>query len=150
MLLSGTLYENDKLIVCGMSGPIVTTIRALLTPQPLRELRVKGEYIHHKEIHAAMGVKISAHGLEDAVAGTSVLVARGLDETQVEQMKDEVMADMASIFKSVDRSGEGVYVMASTLGSLEALLQFLQGSKIPVFAVNLGKRKRKCGCSGNT
>lgn len=140
VLVSGTLYENEKIVVCGMSGPIVTTIRALLTPQPMKELRVKGEYIHHKEIHAAMGVKISAQGLEDAVAGTSLFVARNCDEDGLEVLREDVMADMASIFKSVDRSGVGVYVMASTLGSLEALLQFLSDSKISVFAVNLGTK----------
>ncbi|CEM13219.1 unnamed protein product [Vitrella brassicaformis CCMP3155] len=138
ILVNGTLHEGDTIIVCGMSGPIVTNIRALLTPQPLKELRVKGEYIHHKQIHAAMGVKISAQGLEDAVAGTSLFVVDPDDEEMIEDLKDEVMADMSDIFKSVDRSGSGVYVMASTLGSLEALLAFLKDSKIPVFCVNIG------------
>eukprot|EP00921_Rhytidocystis_pertsovi_P008499 GHVQ01013928.1.p1 GENE.GHVQ01013928.1~~GHVQ01013928.1.p1 ORF type:complete len:842 (+),score=148.46 GHVQ01013928.1:273-2798(+) len=136
ILANGTLREGDDIVVCGMSGPIVTTVRAVLTPQPMKELRVKGEYIHHKEIHAAMGVKISAHSLDEAVAGTSVLRYHSGDD--LEQLKENVMADMATIFDSVDRSGSGVYVMASTLGSLEALLQFLKDSKIPVFAVNIG------------
>ncbi len=37
-----------------------------------QELRVKGSYLHHKTIRAAMGVKIAAHNLESAVAGTQV------------------------------------------------------------------------------
>jgi len=37
-----------------------------------------------------------------------------------------------------DKSGKGVYVQASTLGSLEALLAFLKDSKVPVAAVNIG------------
>jgi translation initiation factor IF-2 len=139
VLVSGVLYVNDRLVICGINGPIVTTVRALLTPQPLKELRVKGEYVHHKEIQAAMGVKISAPGLEDAVAGTSILLARDLDDVAVERLQDEVMKDMTSILSNVDRTGVGVYVMASTLGSLEALLQFLKTSKIPVFAVNIGR-----------
>lgn len=139
VLVSGVLHENDRVVVCGMGGPIVTTIRALLTPQPLKELRVKGEYVHHKQIQAAMGVKIAANGLEDAVAGTSLFVAGPeVEEDELEDLKEEVMADMSSIFKSVDRNGEGVYVVASTLGSLEALLQYLKDSKVPVFAVNIG------------
>ena len=41
VLVNGSLNRGDTIVVCGVNGPIVTQIRALLTPQPLRELRVK-------------------------------------------------------------------------------------------------------------
>ncbi len=41
VLVNGALNRGDTIVLCGMNGPIVTQVRALLTPQPLRELRVK-------------------------------------------------------------------------------------------------------------
>lgn len=143
ILVNGTLREGDTIVVCGLQGPIVTQIRALLTPHPMRELRVKGSYIHHKEIKAAQGVKITANGLETAIAGTQ-LFAVGPDD-DLEELKDEAMADMSHILGSVDKSGEGVCVQASTLGSLEALLEFLKSPavQIPVSGINIGPIHKK-------
>lgn len=47
--------------------------------------------------------------------------------------KDEVHDIVRSSLKAIKVSDRGVYVQASTLGSLEALLEFLKTSKIPVF-----------------
>eukprot|EP00658_Telonema_sp_P-2_P034199 TRINITY_DN2497_c0_g1_i12.p1 TRINITY_DN2497_c0_g1~~TRINITY_DN2497_c0_g1_i12.p1 ORF type:complete len:749 (-),score=281.37 TRINITY_DN2497_c0_g1_i12:97-2343(-) len=68
ILVNGEMHANDEIVVCGMNGPIHTKIRALMTPQPMKEIRVKGQYMHHKSIKAAMGIKIAAPGLEQAVA----------------------------------------------------------------------------------
>jgi len=128
-------------VVCGLNGPIVTQIRALLTPQPLRELRIKSQYVHHKEVKAALGVKIVAPDLEKAIAGSRLLVV-GPDDDE-EDMMDEVMSDLTTLVNSIDKSGRGVCVQASTLGSLEALLDFLKSSKIPVSGINIGPVHKK-------
>ena len=64
---------------------------------------MRGSYLHHKEIKAAQGIKIAAQNLENAVAGTQMLVVQKGDS--VEDLKEEVMGDMVDIFKSVDKSG---------------------------------------------
>lgn len=94
ILVNGTLREGDTMIVAGTDGPIVTQIRSLLMPQPMKELRVKvtriffrrfleskiiffltlnslfqNAYIEYREIRAAQGVKIAAKDLEKAIAG---------------------------------------------------------------------------------
>ena len=54
----------------------------LPAPQVLREMRVKGALMDHKEIRAAMGVRVVAPGLEHAVAGTSLFVIRPDDDEE--------------------------------------------------------------------
>ncbi|XP_062107184.1 eukaryotic translation initiation factor 5B-like [Humulus lupulus] len=121
LLVNGVLHEGDQIVVYGMKGPIVASIRALLTPHPMKELRVKGTYLHHKEIKAAQGIKITA---QHAIAGTSLYVVGPNDD--LEDIKETTMEDMKSVMSRVDKSDEGVCVQASTLGSLEALLEFLK------------------------
>nr|GLL18000.1 eukaryotic translation initiation factor 5B-like isoform X1 [Ipomoea trifida] len=143
VLVNGVLHEGDQIVVCGMQGPIATSIRALLTPHPMKELRVKGTYLHHKEIKAAQGIKITAQGLEHAIAGTSLYVVGPDDD--VDDIKESAMEDMRSVMSRIDKSGEGVYVQASTLGSLEALLEFLKTPEvsIPVSGIGIGPVHKK-------
>ncbi|KAH7375597.1 eukaryotic translation initiation factor 5B [Plectosphaerella cucumerina] len=136
ILTNGYLREGDKIVLAGVEGAIVTNIRALLTPAPLRELRLKSAYVHNKEVKAALGVKISAPNLEGAIAGSRLLVV-GPDDDE-DDLADEVEGDLASLFSRVEKTGRGVSVQASTLGSLEALLDFLKDCKIPVANVGIG------------
>ncbi|EDK41789.2 conserved hypothetical protein [Meyerozyma guilliermondii ATCC 6260] len=136
VLSNGILKEGDRVVLCGLNGPIATNIRALLTPPPSRELRIKSEYVHHKEVKAALGVKIAANDLEKAVAGSRLIVVNEGDDE--EEIMEEVMDDLTGLLDSVDTSGKGVVVQASTLGSLEALLDFLKDMKIPVMSIGLG------------
>ena len=66
----------------------MTKVRALLTPRAMRELRVKNDYEKHKQIKAAMGIKISAQNLDTAVAGTNVLVYREKEGDNLEELKE--------------------------------------------------------------
>lgn len=141
ILINGKLKEGDTVVVAGIEGPIVTQIRALLTPQPLKELRVKNQYISHKELPGAQGVKITAKDLEKALAGIPLFVAQQPDE--VDFFKEEASNILNDTLQSIKLSDRGVYVQASTLGSLEALLEFLRTSKIPYSGVNIGPVHKK-------
>jgi translation initiation factor 5B len=141
ILSNGIIREGDRIAVCGLNGPIVTTVRALLTPQPLREMRVKSQYVHHSQVKAALGVKICAADLDKTVAGSSLMVIGPKDDE--EAVLEEVQGDLTALLESVDKSGAGVSVQASTLGSLEALLSFLKDCQIPVAAINIGPVHKK-------
>ncbi|KAI9799559.1 MAG: hypothetical protein M1825_004485 [Sarcosagium campestre] len=136
VISNGVLREGDRIVLCGLNGAISTSIRALLTPAPLRELRIKSQYVHNKEVKAALGVKIAANDLENAIAGSRLLVV-GPDDDE-EDLEEEVMSDLENLLSKVTTTGRGVSVQSSTLGSLEALLEFLRVSKIPVANISIG------------
>lgn len=83
ILINGKLREGQTMVVAGTDGPIVTQIRSLLMPQPMKELRVKNAYVEHKEVKAAQGVKIAAKDLEKAIAGINLLIAHKPDEVEI-------------------------------------------------------------------
>jgi len=145
ILANGTLKRGDRIVMCGFSGPVVTRVRELLTPKPLREIRVKADYLHHQSVDGAMGIKICANNLEGVVAGSACMVPYTDVPYDLEVLKEDVMGDLNKLAKAASEvnGGVGVYAIASTLGSLEALLEFLKTSKIPVSAVNIGPIHKK-------
>ena len=91
----------------------------------MKEMRVKGEYVHHEEMSGAMGIKISAEGLRHAIAGSELFLCK--DDDDIEAAFDYINGDMDDIMnKYINKKKEGVCVQASTLGSLEALLEFMK------------------------
>ncbi|XP_043965461.1 eukaryotic translation initiation factor 5B isoform X1 [Gambusia affinis] len=141
ILINGRLREGETIIVPGVEGPIVTQIRGLLLPPPLKELRVKSQYEKHKEVSTAQGVKILGKDLEKTLAGLPLLVAHRDDEVPV--LKDELVKELKQTLSSIKLEEKGVYVQASTLGSLEALLEFLRTSKVPYAGINIGPVHKK-------
>lgn len=141
ILINGCLREGETIIVAGVEGPIVTQIRGLLLPPPLKELRVKSQYEKHKEVSTSQGVKILGKDLEKALAGLPLLVAHKEDEIPV--LRDELVRELKQTLSSIKLEEKGVYVQASTLGSLEALLEFLRTSKVPYAGINIGPVHKK-------
>lgn len=136
ILLQGQLREGDTIILAGSEGPIVTQIRGLLMPQPLKELRVKSSYERHKIVNAAQGVKIIAKELDKALAGLPLYSTKNPDE--IEYYKSHLSKMLDDVLNEIKLSERGVYVQASTLGSMEALLSFFRESKIPYAGINIG------------
>ena len=95
----------------------------------MQDLRVKNSFTEHKELKAAQGVKIAAKELEKTIAGLSLRVANSPDEVNI--LREEAERDLSSALNAIKLKPLGVFVQASTLGSLEALLEFLKTSKIP-------------------
>ncbi|KAL1449618.1 hypothetical protein WDU94_002108 [Cyamophila willieti] len=110
ILVNGTLYEGDTVVLAGTDGPIVTQIRSLLMPQPLQELRVKNAYMEYKKIKGTQGVKIAAKDLEKTIAGLNLRVAK--DQDEVDEMCEEVSRELKSALSTIKLQERGVYVQA--------------------------------------
>ena len=135
IIYDGVLKKTDTIVVGGLDGVIVAKIRALLQPKELDEIRdPKEKFTHVDIVHAAAGVKIVAPDIEGAVAGAPVYAVE--DPEKLEEVKQKVADEVGSIRIQTDKSG--IVVKTDTLGSLEAVTQFLQERKITVRAADVG------------
>ncbi|MEM5834535.1 MAG: translation initiation factor IF-2 [Candidatus Aenigmatarchaeota archaeon] len=133
ILYDGKVRKGDFLVVGGKE-PIVTRIRALLRPKPLRELRVEKQFESVEEVSAAAGIKIAAPNLEKVIAGSPIRFVSS--EEEIEKAKAEVQKEVEEVefLKQV----EGVVVKADTLGSLEAMIRLLTQENIPIRKAEVG------------
>lgn len=146
VLVNGTLKTGDKIIIPGMNGPIKTQIKYLMTPKPMKDIRIKSEFTHHKEIDGAIGLKIFAKDLEGALAGSTLYVYK--NDIDAKEIVEEVEKECDSIIrKFLSKDGKGVVVTSSSLGALEACLEFLNEDdaegKVPVSGIALGFVQKK-------
>ena len=135
IIYDGVLKKTDTIVVGGLDGVIEAKIRALLLPKPLDEIRdPKEKFTHVDIVHAAAGVKIVAPDIEGVVAGAPVYAVE--DPEKLEEIKQKVRDDLSSIRIQTDKSG--IIVKTDTLGSLEAVTQFLQERDVPVRFADVG------------
>ncbi|KYH39312.1 MAG: translation initiation factor aIF-2 [Candidatus Bathyarchaeota archaeon B23] len=135
VVYDGILRREDVIVVGGREKPIVTTVRAILMPQPLDEIRdPRKRFIDVEEVSAAAGVKIAAPDLEGAVAGAPIVaVGEGMP---LERAVEEVSSEVERLRISTDKVG--VVLKTDTLGSLEALTEGLRARGIPIRLADIG------------
>ena len=142
VLVNGTIHVGDKIVIGGLLGPIKTVVKIILLPKPMKEMRVKCDYERYDEISGAIGVKIFCPDLENALAGSPLYVYK--TEEEAEHYCNEISKDFNSIVqKYLNKKGKGIMVQASTLGSLEAILTFLNEQKVEVAVVGVGNLNKK-------
>lgn len=133
ILYDGTLKKGDTIVVGCLGKPIQTKIRALLKPRPLAEIRSEEKFEQVPSVTAAIGVKISANGLENALAGSPVRVAS--PET-IDTITEEVKSEIDEV--QIDTDAMGITIKADTIGSLEALVNELHKEKILIRKASVG------------
>ena len=133
ILYDGMLKKGDTVVIGSLGEPIQTKVRALLKPRELSEIRYESKFQQVNKITAAAGVKISAPGLEGALAGAPIRVA-------TEETLEEIVAQVKSEIDAVriDTGSEGILIKADTLGSLEALVHEFRKDKVLIRKAEVG------------
>lgn len=138
IIYGGSLRSDDRIAIGGKHGPVTTTIRALLKPKALDEIRDPREpFAKVREIHAASGVKISAPNLEDVLPGAPIRVLRGRPESEI---LDEIRQE-SEIPITID--DQGICIKADTMGSLEALANELKAKGVKIRRAGVGDVSRR-------
>jgi translation initiation factor 5B len=140
IIYDGVLKVNDRIALAGKEGFIVTSVRAILLPKPLDEIRdPRDKFSSVAEIAAASSVKIAAPNLENALAGSPLYVApEGEPLSKFIQLVNEEVEKL-----KIKTDKIGVIVKADTLGSLEALITSLTNLNIPIRIADIGDVSRR-------
>ena len=133
ILYDGTMRKGNKLVVGSLGEPIQTKIRALLKPQPLSEIHAEEKFKQVGKVTAAIGVKISAPNLDNALAGAPVRV---VTPDTVEDIVKEIREEIEAV--QIHTDANGIMIKADTIGSLEALVNELQKEDITIRKADIG------------
>ena len=134
IIYDGIIKIGDTIVVGGLDGAIVTKVKALLMPKPLDEMRApEDRFAKVKKVIAAAGVKIVANNLEKAITGAPVIVARKNNLREVVKYVEEEVKSIR-----ISKKIAGIVVKADTLGTLEALTNYIEKMGFPVRYADIG------------
>jgi translation initiation factor 5B len=125
VIYSGSLKQNDKLLIGSVDEPIETKAKCLFTLENNKCLAVK-------EVHASAAVKISGPGLENVIPGMPIAVVN----EDFDSIKEELMQEVEEVM--IETDNEGIVIKADTLGSLEALTRLLHDKGIKIKKAGIG------------
>ncbi len=136
ILYDGTLAIGDEIAVATQGDVVVTKVRSLLKPRPMKEILVEDRFERVKSVAAASGIKVTAPNLEGVIAGSPFFVIRN----NRDEVEARIKKEMTEIH--VNLSDEGITIKADTIGALEALCQELEGKEIGVMRAEVGPVSR--------
>ncbi|MEM2102057.1 MAG: translation initiation factor IF-2, partial [Candidatus Bathyarchaeia archaeon] len=135
VIYDGVLQKGDVIVIGGKEKPIVTRTRAILLPKPLDEIRdPRDKFTSADSVTAAVGVKIVAPDLDNALAGAPLYVIP--DESRVDEYVRMVSEEVQRVKIATDI--EGVVLKTDALGSLEAIAESLKRVNVPIRLADVG------------
>ena len=91
------------------------------------------------QVDAAAGLKIASPELEGVLPGSTLYVASNDDE--IEKFTKLIESEMKSMF--IDTETNGIIIKCDTIGSLEAIVEMLRRSQVPVAKADIGPVNRR-------
>ena len=98
---------------CAGDGVAQTKVRSLLKPRPMKEFLIEDRFERVKTVVAATGIKVSAPGLDGAIAGSPLKVIGEIPGRSWNKYKE--MEEIKV------KPPEGLVIKADTIGALEAI-----------------------------
>jgi len=140
ILIDGTIKKENSIVVAKRDSVIVTKPKAILLPKPLDEMRdPRDKFKPVSEVKAAAGLKIASPDLEGVLPGSTLYVASNHQE--VEKFTNLIESEMKSMF--IDTETNGIILKCDTIGSLEAIVEMLRRSQVPVAKADIGPVNRR-------
>lgn len=140
ILIDGSIKKSDFIIVAKRDSVIVTKPKAILLPKPLDEMRdPRDKFKPVDKVDAAAGLKIASPDLEGVLPGSTLYVAS--NEEDIKKYTQLIESEMKSVF--VDTETNGINLKCDTIGSLEAVMEMLRRSQVPVAKADIGPVNRR-------
>ncbi|HEY6882888.1 MAG TPA: translation initiation factor IF-2 [Nitrososphaeraceae archaeon] len=140
ILLDGIIKHGDVVAVAKREGAVITKIKALLLPKPLDEMRdPRDKFKPVDQVVSAAGLKITSPDLNGVLAGSPLYVLeKKQDEDMIKQM---VESEIKSAIINTDSNG--VILRSDTIGSIEAIMDLLKKSNVPIRSADIGHITRR-------
>jgi len=140
ILIDGTIKKENSIVVAKRDSVIVIKPKALLLPKPLDEMRdPRDKFKPVTQVDAAAGLKIASPDLEGVLPGSTLYVASNKQE--IEKFTKLIESEMKSMF--IDTETNGIILKCDTIGSLEAIIEMLRRSQVPVAKADIGPVTRR-------
>ena len=140
ILIDGSIKKEDSIVVAKRDSVIVAKPKALLLPKPLDEMRdPRDKFKPVPQVDAAAGLKIASPELEGVLPGSTLYVAS--NDEDISKYTKQIESEMKSVF--VDTETNGITLKCDTIGSLEAIVEMLRRSQVPVAKADIGPVNRR-------
>ncbi|PIW32336.1 MAG: translation initiation factor IF-2 [Nitrosopumilales archaeon CG15_BIG_FIL_POST_REV_8_21_14_020_37_12] len=139
ILIDGSIKKGDSIVVAKRDSVIVIKPKAVLLPKPLDEMRdPRDKFKPVDKVDAAAGLKIASPDLEGVLPGSTLYIASNASD--IEKYTKLIESEMKSVF--IDTETNGIVLKCDTIGSLEAIVEMLRRSQVPVAKADIGPVNR--------